>query len=139
MSGSLRRISGIIFQFCIIILLCSPHLAWADSSSDSPRISSESDKNKDAEAPKYHRYAFLGAGALGAAGLIFGFVSHGQQERAKSLSSAAEAANTLEDARQSAATANVLYALAGATLVYALVLELLPEPAAEKASLTFHF
>ena len=106
---------------------------------DAPRIPAARAEAERQDAPAYHRYAFLGAGALAAGGVVFGFIAHGQQERAKTLSSAAEAAKTREDARQSAATANVLYALAGATLVYALVLEFLPKPAAEKASLAVRF
>ncbi len=135
MTQSLRRSAAIIVQLSAILALLAPRLLWAAELADSPRVSSE----KENETPKYHRYAFLGAGALGAGGLIFSFIAHGQQERAKTLSSAAEAARTLDDARQSAATANVLYALAGVTLVYALVLEFLPKPVAEKANGTFHF
>ncbi len=137
MIGSLRRIALNIVKLSMVVVLLSPQVLMAAEPSDSPRISSEKEKEKGRST--YHRYAFLGAGALAVGGLVFGFIAHGQQERAKTLSSAAETAKTLDDARQSAATANVLYALAGATLVYALVLEFLPEPAAEKASLTVHF
>jgi hypothetical protein len=148
MTGRLRGLTAVVLQLSILTLLFTPNLLWAGEAKsslpvsagkakDSPRVTT--DKAKDPEAPNYHRFAFLGAGALGAGGLVFGFIARGQQDRAKSLSSAGEAARTMEDARQSAAAANVLYALAGVTLVYALVLEFLPRPDAEKASLTFHF
>lgn len=164
----LRSVTAVVAQLSFLVLLLGPPPVRAGEASDStpttpdktksaPRgsgskasPSTRAEKAKDStpliaerpkekEDPKYHRYAFLGAGALGAGGLVFSFIAHGQQERAKTLSSAGESARTIEDARQSAATANVLYALAGATLVYALVLEFLPRPEAEKASLTFHF
>ena len=135
MNARFQRGAAVLIQLCAIAALLAPRLLWADEPSDSPRVSSESEKDE----PKYHRYAFLGAAAFAGGGLIFGFIAHGQQERAKTLSSAADASMTLDDARQSAATANMLYALAGATLVYALVLEFLPRQTAEKASGTFHF
>jgi hypothetical protein len=75
--------------------------------------------------------------ALGGAG--FGYLAHGESQRARTLSSAHESSVAFDRARASAATANVLYGVAGLTIAYGLVLELLPEPAAEKASLTFHF
>jgi hypothetical protein len=93
----------------------------------------------ESDAPVRHRYAFIAAGVLGLGGVAFGFIARGQQQRSQSLSSAAESARAISDASQAASTANMLYALAGATLVYALHLEVLPEHAAEKASLTFHF
>jgi hypothetical protein len=155
----LRSVTAVVAQLSFLVLLLGRHSVWAGEASDStptapnqaqgaPRGSGDrskssprliADRPKEKESPNYHRYALLGAAGLGAGGLVFSFIAHGQQERAKTLSSAGESARTIEDARQSAATANVLYALAGVTLVYALVLELLPRPDAEKASLTFHF
>jgi len=140
MTKSLARLAATALQFGTIFAVVTS--VWADEKADSPRVRAPTPKQKpkeSRESPQYHRYAFAGAAVLAAGGLVFGFIAHGQQERAKTLSSAADAAKTQEDARQSAATANVLYALAGATLVYALVLEFLPKPAADKASLTFHF
>lgn len=86
-----------------------------------------------------HRYAFVAGGILlvGAAGV--GYLAQGEARRAQSLESARDSREALERARTTAATANLLYAVAGVTLVYGLVLELLPEPAADAASLTFHF
>ncbi|WNG18012.1 hypothetical protein [Cystobacter fuscus] len=86
-----------------------------------------------------HRYAFVGGGVLLLGGIGFGYFAQGEAARARNLASASESSAALGRARAQAATANVLYGLAGATLLYGLVLELLPEPAAEKASLTFHF
>ncbi len=134
-----RRLAAVALQLCALFAFLSPASSWAAERSDAPRVRSPKRKDEPKDAPAYHRYAFVGAGVLAGGGLVFGFIARGQQERAKTLSSAAEAAKTREDARQSAATANVLYALAGATLVYALILEFLPKPAADKASLTFHF
>jgi hypothetical protein len=86
-----------------------------------------------------HRYAFVAGGLLLLGGAGFGYLAQGESNRARTLSSARESSAAYDRARANAATANVLYAVAGVTVVYGLVLELLPEPAAEKASLTFHF
>jgi hypothetical protein len=86
-----------------------------------------------------HRYAFVAGGLLALGGAGFGYLAHGESQRARTLSSARDSSAAFDRARASAATANVLYGVAGLTLAYGLVLELLPEPAAEKASLTFHF
>jgi hypothetical protein len=86
-----------------------------------------------------HRYAFIAAGAFGLTGVVFGFIARGQQDRSQSLSSATESARALSDSRQAANTANLFYALTGATLVYAVLLEILPQPTAEKATLRFRF
>jgi hypothetical protein len=86
-----------------------------------------------------HRYAFVAGGLLLLGGMGFGYLAQGESNRARTLSSARESSAAYDRARANAATANVLYAVAGVTVVYGLVLELLPEPAAEKASLTFHF
>ncbi|MFY0566658.1 hypothetical protein ACN28E_22855 [Archangium lansingense] len=86
-----------------------------------------------------HRYAFVAGGLLFLGGAGFGYLAQGESNRARTLSSARESSAAFDRARTHAATANLLYAVAGVTVVYGLVLELLPEPAAEKASLTFHF
>jgi hypothetical protein len=86
-----------------------------------------------------HRQAFVAGGLLLLGGAGFGYLAQGESNRARTLSSARESSAAYDRARANAATANVLYAVAGVTIVYGLVLELLPEPAAEKASLTFHF
>jgi hypothetical protein len=86
-----------------------------------------------------HRYAFVAGGLLLLGGAGFGYLAQGEANRARTLSSARDSGAALDRARASAATANVLYGVAGMTVLYGLVLELLPEPAAEKASLSFHF
>jgi hypothetical protein len=86
-----------------------------------------------------HRYVFVAGGLLALGGAGFGYLAHGESQRARTLSSARESSAAFDRARANAATANVLYGVAGLTVAYGLVLVLLPEPAAEKASLTFHF
>ncbi|WP_240360715.1 hypothetical protein [Pyxidicoccus caerfyrddinensis] len=86
-----------------------------------------------------HRYAFVAGGVLALGGLGLGFFAQGEARRAQSLESAHDARVTLDRARTAAASANLLYATAGAAVLYGLVLELLPQPAAEAASLTYHF
>jgi hypothetical protein len=86
-----------------------------------------------------HRYAFVAGGVLALGGLGLGFFAQGEARRAQSLESARDARVTLDRARAAAATANLLYATAGAAVLYGLVLELLPQPAADAASLTYHF
>jgi hypothetical protein len=100
----------------------------------------EPEKPEAPSAPfRRHRYAyFLGGGFL-VAGLAFAYSAQGEAKRAETILSAREAAQALDNARASAATSNVLYGVAAATLLVALIFELLPAPAAENASLTFHF
>ena len=69
----------------------------------------------------------------------FGYFSRGEARRAESLESARESSAALNRARTAAATSNVMYGVAGLTLAYGLLLEFLPEPAADAASLTYHF
>ncbi len=110
----------------------------AAAADESPQVSDVPQRAPDAGFPP-HRYAFVAGGVLALGGAAFGYLAQGESDRARTLSSARDASAALGRAQASAATANVLYGVAGATLLYALVLELLPEPAAEKASLTFHF
>jgi hypothetical protein len=86
-----------------------------------------------------HRYAYVAGGALLLGGVGFGFFSRGEARRAESLESARESRAALNRARTAAATSNVMYGVAGLTLAYGLLLEFLPEPAADAASLTYHF
>ena len=86
-----------------------------------------------------HRYAYVGGGVLLLGAFAFSYSAQGQAKRADTITSARESEAMLGQARASAATANVLYGLATATIAYAVAMEFLPEPAAEKASLTFHF
>ncbi|WP_426751664.1 hypothetical protein [Myxococcus sp. Y35] len=86
-----------------------------------------------------HRYAYVAGGVLALGGLGLGFVAQGESRRSQRLTSAREARASLDRARTAAATANVLYAAAGAAVLYGLLVELLPEPAAEAATLTYRF
>jgi hypothetical protein len=86
-----------------------------------------------------HRYAYVAGGALLLGGIGVGFFARGEARRADSLESAREASSALHRARAASATANVMYGVAGLTLAYGLLMEFLPEPAADAASLTYHF
>lgn len=86
-----------------------------------------------------HRYSLVGGGLFLLGGLGFGWVAQGTALRAQTLSGARDTQRALAEARAEAASANVLLGLAGLTLAYGLVLELLPPEIAEKATLTFHF
>ncbi|XXF80894.1 hypothetical protein P2318_14370 [Myxococcaceae bacterium GXIMD 01537] len=86
-----------------------------------------------------HRYAFVAGGLLLLGGVGAGYLARGEARRAETLESARESQQALDRARATSATANMLYAVAGVTLVYGLLLEFLPEPAADAASLTYHF
>lgn len=85
------------------------------------------------------RYTYIVGGAFLIGGLAFAFSAQGEAKRSETITSAVEAQNALVNARASAATASVMYGLAAATVAYALLLEFLPEPVAEKASLTLRF
>lgn len=125
-----------LVAFVLVLTLGAPALA-ADPASEIPTV--DAPRRAPESALHGHRYAFVAGGVLllGAAGV--GYLAQGEARRAQSLESARDSQAALERARTTAATANVLYAVAGVTLVYGLVLELLPEPAADAASLTFHF
>jgi hypothetical protein len=86
-----------------------------------------------------HRYAFVAGGVLLLGGVGFGYFSRGEARRAESLETARESRAALDRARTAAATSNLMYGAAGLTIAYGLLLEFLPEPAADAASLTYHF
>jgi hypothetical protein len=86
-----------------------------------------------------HRYAYVAGGLLLLGGVGFGYFSRGEAKLAGSLESARESRAALHRAHTAAATSNVMYGVAGLTLAYGLLLEFLPEPAADAASLTYHF
>ncbi len=86
-----------------------------------------------------HRYAYVAGGVLLLGGVGFGFFARGESKRAESLETARDARIALDRARTAAATSNMMYGLAGLTVAYGLLLEFLPEPAADAASLTYHF
>jgi hypothetical protein len=85
------------------------------------------------------RYGYVAGGALALTGLGFGFLAQSEAARAGTLTSARESTAALQAAHTHAATANLCYAMAGASVLYALALELLPAPAADAASLHFRF
>lgn len=86
-----------------------------------------------------YRFGYVAGGALALTGTAFGFIAQSEALRAGTLTSARESGATLALARERAATANLCFVLAGATALYALVLEFLPRPAADAASLAFRF
>lgn len=86
-----------------------------------------------------HRSGYVAGGLMALGGVGFGFLARGEAARAETLTFAPDASAAVAMARQHAATANLLYGLAGAAVLYSLALEVLPRPAAELASLTFHF
>ncbi|HVE83250.1 MAG TPA: hypothetical protein VND93_10405 [Myxococcales bacterium] len=85
------------------------------------------------------RYGYVAGGAFALAGLGFGIVAGAEAARAQSSTSARETTQALGASRDHAATANLCYAMAGASVLYALALEFLPRPAADAASLSFRF
>ncbi len=103
---------------------------------------SEGEESEATDAPvaiPTRRYTFVAAGVLAAAGAGFAYLAQGDADRAKSVTTARDAQRAVQNARASAATANALYTVAGVVALYGVVLELLPEDTAQKASLTFHF
>lgn len=88
---------------------------------------------------KQHRYAYVATGVFIAAAIAFAYSAQGEAKRAETIGSAREAENALAGARAAASTATVMYILAGTSLAYGLLMELVPEPIASKATLTFHF
>lgn len=124
----MRRIPPLL----LCALLATPLSARADDEG-------ATDEQAPSATFRRHRYAyFLGGGFL-VVGLAFAYSAQGEAKRAETILSAREAAQALDNARASAATSNVMYGVAAATLLVALIFELLPAPAAEHASLTFHF
>jgi hypothetical protein len=86
-----------------------------------------------------HRYAYFIGAAFLVGGLAFTYSAQSEAKRAETIGIASEASAALNNARAAAATSNVMYGLAATSLAVALLFEVLPEPAAQKASLTFHF
>ena len=126
-----------LVAFVLALTLGAPALA-AESSQPEP-LAVDAPRRAPQPVLHGHRYAFVAGGILLAGGVAVGYLAQGEARRAQSLESARDSREALERARTTAATSNLLYAVAGVTLVYGLVLELLPEPAADAASLTFHF
>ena len=106
---------------------------------ETPEISEKPEDDKPSAGFLRHRYGYVIGGGFLVAGLAFAYSAQGEAKRAETIGTAREASQALENARASAATANVIFGAAAASLVVALLFEILPEPIAEKASLTFHF
>jgi hypothetical protein len=119
----------------LVVLLAAPAVRAED---DAPRANLEVDAPVESRIPP-SRYAYAASGVLLLGGLGLGYWAQGQATRAESLTNARDATEALRASRQSAATANTLYVLAGLSLAYGLVLELLPENTADKADLNFEF
>lgn len=122
----------------LCLLLWSPFASAAPANDDDSAADAPEAETSLASLPS-HRFAFVGAGGFAVLGFGFSYWAQGQAQRASSIESARDARAQLQAAQASAQAANVMYGLAAASLIYGLALELLPEPAAEKASLTFHF
>ncbi len=106
---------------------------------DKPELTEKVEETRPSAGFARHRYGYIIGGGFLVAGLAFAYSAQGEAKRAETIGSAREASQALENARASAATANVIYGAAIATLVVTLLFEVLPVPLAEKASLTFHF
>ncbi|MGA9525658.1 MAG: hypothetical protein WBV82_29635 [Myxococcaceae bacterium] len=119
----------------LTVLLAAPAVRADD---DAPRANLELDAPIESRLPP-PRYAYAASGVLLLGGLGLGYWAQGEATRAHSLTHAADAADALRTARQSAATSNALYVLAGLSLAYGLVLEFLPEKTAKDADLSFEF
>ncbi|MBS1153336.1 MAG: hypothetical protein H6Q89_5034 [Myxococcaceae bacterium] len=109
------------------------------SATDKPELSQRPEDDKPTTGFARHRYGYVIGGGFLVTGLAFAYSAQGEAKRAETIGSAREATQALDNARASAATANVIYGAAAVTLAVALLFEVLPEPVAEKASLTFHF
>lgn len=122
-------------------LLLAPiaHAQDDDDSEDDESSAMDALTKLDAPTITAGRLAFVAGGALLVGGMGLGYFAQGQARRAESVDSAVDTRNNLREAQATAQTANLLYLAAGITLLYGLVLEVLPEPVANKANLTFHF
>lgn len=106
---------------------------------EKPELEQKSDDPGPRTTFSRHRYGYVLGGAFLVGGLAFAYSAQGEGKRAETIGTAREAFQALENARASAATANVLYGVAAVTLAVTLIFELLPPRIAERASLTFHF
>jgi hypothetical protein len=146
MSTAARRIAASVLGLTLALPAAAaepkaPAPTLADKPVSTLAAAPEQDAPTRAPEPfiRGHRYAYVAGGVLLLGGVGFGYFSRGEAKRAESLETARESRVALDRARATAATANLMYGVAGLTLAYGLLLELLPEPAADAASLTFHF
>ncbi|WXH33122.1 hypothetical protein WA016_07123 [Myxococcus stipitatus] len=109
------------------------------ASADEPTAAVDAPVRAPASGLHGHRFAFVAGGVLAVGGLGLGFYARGEARRAQGLTSARDAREGLDRARSASTAANLMYAAAGAAVLYGLVLELLPDEAADAANLTYHF
>jgi hypothetical protein len=142
-----RRFAASVLALTLALPAAAEPQALAAASNEQPASKEQPVPAAALDAPmresepfiRGHRYAYVAGGLLLVGGVGFGYFSRGEARRAESLESARESSAALNRARTAAATSNVMYGVAGLTLAYGLLLELLPEPAADAASLTYHF
>lgn len=128
----------------LAVVFLSPSLAFAADPAtpdDAPRANPEAVALQPAEPPQIHAptYVYAASGVFLVGALGFSFYANGQTHRADTLVSATAAHDEFLAARRSAATANMLYAVAGLTLAYGLVLQFFPDSVAHNTDLMFHF
>lgn len=128
---------------CLLLaaaLLC-PTLARAQDDDETTGDPSDAPLGLKLEPPPITsgRVSFVAGGILLLGGIGLGYLAQGQGQRASSVGSAVDARENLRQAQSTAMTANLMYVLAGACILYGVALEVLPEPVAQKANLTFHF
>lgn len=131
-----RLFSGLL---CACLLTGPAAHAQDDDEDEDADEASDPATILDAPTITSGRVSFIAGGALLVGGFGLGYLAQGQAQRAGKLTSARGARDELRAAQSTAQTANLMYALAGAAIIYGLALEILPEPIADKANLTFHF
>jgi hypothetical protein len=130
-----------------VILLCAQVAFAADppKPKDLPVVEEDSSLSEDVlkrmtpEEGREHRYLFLVGGVSAAIGLGLSYWAQGEARRANTLFTAPDARKAFDNARGTAAGANVLFAVAVVSVGYGLFLELLPKDIASKAAINRHF
>ncbi|MFL5319570.1 MAG: hypothetical protein ACJ790_07920 [Myxococcaceae bacterium] len=137
----------VLAAFGLCLLLWSPAARAGDDDDDSSDTS-ETQATTESTLPSAEalaaklspqRFIFVGAAGALVLGAAMDYWAQGQSIAASKFSSARESRSQLQAAQATADAANVMYGLAAAAVIYGIALELLPEPVAQKASLTFHF
>jgi hypothetical protein len=103
------------------------------------RITTQLVERMTPEKGHEHRYLFLVGGISGSVGLGLSYWAQGESRRANSLYTATDARRIHDFARMTAASSNVLFTVAAVSILYGVVLELLPRDVATKATMNFHF
>lgn len=125
----------------LAVALLAPAATFAQTSSDAPAAAppKATEVQASAKGTPPQRYLYVASGVLLVGGLGLSYLAQGEMVRADSVTKARLSQDSLQAARTSAASANMLYILSGLTLAYGLALEFLPEKARDQADLTFHF